>query len=234
MISAILGNRFLQVLTILLGVQAALYYTSSHGDAVKLKQPLVNFATELPGFRHVNDGVVDQETRDLLRADDLLTRFYVRSSGQDVRQLTPQEQTVLMSSGLELFIAYFSTQQQGQSPHSPKNCLPGSGWQPVDVGELDIPINGLAKPLTVNKYIISKGSSESLVLYWYQSHGRVVASEFAAKFFLVSDSIRYHRSDTALVRVVTPVMHDDLAGALDNVTQFVQVAFPAIYKFLPM
>lgn len=134
----------------------------------------------------------------------------------------------------ELFIAYFSTQQQGQSPHSPKNCLPGAGWTQVETGEVEIPIKGLPKPITINKYVIVKGNAQSLVFYWYQSHGRVVANEFTAKFFLVADSMRYHRSDTALVRVVTPVFQDDFAGALDSSTAFVQAAFPEIYRFLPM
>jgi EpsI family protein len=230
---AIFSNKFVRVLTILLGVQAGFFYAASHGDAMRLKKPLADFPASIPGWNRVADAVVDEDTRSVLKADDVLSRFYARPI-PDAAILTPAQREVAMMGAKELFIAYFSTQQQGQSPHSPKNCLPGAGWIQVDSGELQVPINGLPKPITINKYVIVKGSAQSLVLYWYQSHGRVVADEFAAKFFLVADSMRYHRSDTALVRVVAPVFNDDFAEALDSSTAFVQSVFPEIYRFLPM
>ena len=59
--------------------------------------------------------------------------------------------------------------------------------------------------MTVNRYVIAKGSERELVFYWFQSHGRVIASEYSAKFYLVADSIRMNRSDGALVRVITRI-----------------------------
>ena len=233
MLLAILGNKFVRVLTLLLAMQAGFFYAASHGDARKLANPLVKFPEEISGWHRIVDGVVDDETRGVLKADDVLSRFYGKMP-VDASVLTNQQREAVMASAKELFIAYFSTQQQGQSPHSPKNCMPGAGWTAVDNGEIEVAIPGLAKPITINKYVIAKGSTESLVLYWYQSHGRVVANEFAAKFYLIADSMRYHRSDTALVRVVTPVFHDDYASALDSSVGFVQALFPAVYKFLPM
>jgi EpsI family protein len=227
------SNRFVQVFTVILGLQAVLFYTALHGDARPLAHPLADFPSKLGDWMRVADIPVDDDTKSVLRADDILSRFYVRATNPDL-PLTPAQEEALVAAHQELFIAYFNTQQQGQSPHSPKNCLPGSGWSPVESGEMNVTIPGLAKPLTINKYVIAKGSSESMVLYWYQSHGRVVANEFSAKFFLVADSLRYHRSDTALVRVVTPVLHDDMAGAMDTATNFVQAVFPAVYKYLPM
>jgi EpsI family protein len=230
----IFQSKYLRVLTIVLVLQAALFYTASHGDSRILRQPLKQFPEVVSGWQGVVDGVVEQETLDVLKADDVLSRFYIHMPMSKFVSLPKEEQQATMMRSEELFVAYFSTQQQGQSPHSPKNCLPGAGWTPVDTGEMSVPIAGLAAPIVINKYVIEKGSSQSLVLYWYQSHGRVVANEFSAKFFLVADSLRYHRSDTALVRVVTPVLHDDLAASMDSATSFVQAIFPAIYKYLPM
>ena len=231
---AIWKSKYVRIFTIVLLAQAVLFYTASHGDSRPLSQPLSNFPISLPGFKMVGQGVVEKETLDVLRADDVLSRFYMRSPLPDLTNLTPERKLALTAAAQDLFIAYFSTQQQGQSPHSPKNCLPGSGWQPVDTGEISVPIPGMAAPININKYVIVRGDSQSLVLYWYQSHGRVVANEFAAKFYLVADSLRYHRSDTALVRVVVPVLHDDLADALDSATAFVQAVFPTVYHYLPM
>ena len=133
----------------------------------------------------LSQGIIEQEELDVLKADDTLTRVYRSPEGV-----------------ASLFIAYFKTQRTGQSPHSPKNCLPGSGWQPSSSGTEDVAVGN--ETIHINRYLVSKGETQSLVLYWYQSHGRVIADEFKAKFYLIEDSIRQHRSDTALVRVVIP------------------------------
>jgi len=226
-------SKYLRILTILLLSQAALFYSVSHGDSKPLKQPLSAFPRVLPGWQMIGEGSVDNDTLNVLKADDLLARYYLNGPLPDLSHLTREQQQAVMSNSEELFIAYFSTQQQGQAPHSPKNCLPGSGWEPVETGTLAIPISGLSAPITVNKYFVAKGEFQSLVLYWYQSHGRVVADEFAAKFYLVADSLRYRRSDTALIRVVTPVIHEQSAAALDSASRFVQAVFPAIYEYMP-
>ena len=68
---------------------------------------------------------------------------------------------------------------------------------------------GRSEPIRSNRYVVAHGDEKSVVLYWYQSHNRVIASELAAKFWLVADSIKYHRSDSSLVRVVVPVRDGD-------------------------
>jgi EpsI family protein len=203
------------VATLVLIAQAALFYTASHGDSTPLASPLLAFPASFGPWRMQQEGIVDKETQDVLRADDLLTRYYVQPNGR----------------AANLFIAYFRTQRYGQSPHSPKNCLPGSGWQKVQEGAIDIPAGG--ETIRINRYLVAKGDNESVVLYWYQSQGRVIANEFDAKFHLVADSIRKHRSDTALVRIVVPTdsAHHELADAVGQ--EFVQAAYPVIRGYLP-
>jgi EpsI family protein len=230
---AIWRSKYVRVLTVVLLAQSVLFYTAWHGDSRPLRHPLKDFPEKLQGWEGIADGVVDQATRDTLKADDVLARFYARSPVPDLSQMTPGTKADLVNRSYELFLEYFSTQQQGQSPHSPKNCLPGAGWQPTEEGEMTLTIPGLAAPVTINKYIITKGEAQSVVLYWYQSHGRVVANEFSAKFYLVVDSIRYHRSDTALVRVVVPVGRDGVDSAVKIGTDLAQAAFPAVLNFFP-
>lgn len=154
----------------------------------------------------------------VLRADDTLTRFYgVPKSNQ----------------GLNLFIAFFKTQRTGKAPHSPKNCLPGSGWEPLNVGFFSIPVAGRPAPVEVNKYVVTKGEHRSVVLYWYQSRDRVVASEYWAKVWMVLDSIRYNRSDTSLVRITVPIVQGDEEQALAAAVRFAQSIFPLLRKHLP-
>jgi len=231
---AIWQSKYLRILTLLLLVQATLFYTASHGDSRPLTHPLAEFPQILPGYQMVRQGVVDDETMAVLKADDAIDRFYARTPMPDLNHLTREQRDALFATTNDFFLAYFSTQQQGQSPHSPKNCLPGNGWQPVDTGEITIPIPGLGSAIRVNKYVVSKGENQDVVLYWFQSHGRVVANEFASKYYLIADSLRYHRSDTAIVKVTAPVLDGDTARSLDGAIRFVQVVFPAVYRYLPM
>jgi EpsI family protein len=112
-----------------------------------------------------------------------------------------------------LFIAFFKTQRYGQAPHSPKNCLPGNGYEPIESGPITVAVPGRAEPIRINRYLTARGDEKSVTLYWYQSHDRVIAGEFAAKFWLIADSIRYHRSDTSLVKIVVPVRDGDADAA---------------------
>lgn len=212
--NSILRSRYLQLVTLVLVVQAALFYSASHGENTPLPLPLSTLPATFGDWRLLQEGVVEEDTREVLKADDLLTRWYVGPEG-----------------GANLFMAYFKTQRTGQSPHSPKNCLPGSGFQPSESGRIDVKVGD--RTININKYIVSKGDSESVVLYWYQSQGRVIADEFAAKFYLIEDSIRNHRSDTSLVRVVVPVMNGDRDKAVNTAVDFVKASFPVIDSWLP-
>jgi EpsI family protein len=166
----------------------------------------------------VRDVAIDKDVQDILKADDTLNRIYVNPANR---------------VEADLFIAFFKTQRTGQSPHSPKNCLPGSGWEPTKTGLVSIPVPGLAEPILANRYVVSHGDEKAVVIYWYQSHQRIIASEYAAKFWLVADSIRYHRSDTALVKLVLPIPNNDADAATAIGINLVQAVFPDLQKQLP-
>ena len=92
---------------------------------------------------------------------------------------------------------------------------------------------GYSGPTTVNRYIIQKDRSKQLVLYWYQSQGRIIASEYSAKFYLMWDAATRRRSDGALIRIVTPIIQGDEAGALQRAKSFAQQIFPLLPGYLP-
>jgi EpsI family protein len=199
-------------------LQAALFYGFSRAEKIPAHKTLSEFTLNNTLWRMSQELEMDKESLEVLKADDILSRAYVNEGTGQVATL---------------FVAYFSTQRTGKAPHSPKNCLPGSGWVPSRSGELKIAIPGQPEPISVNEYIISRGDNESVVLYWYQSHDRVIASEYAAKIYTVTDSIRYNRSDTALVRVVVGVSNGDRQKALETATSFVQAFFEPLKEYLP-
>jgi EpsI family protein len=214
-----LRSKYARVLTLILLLQGAAFYAlARRPEQVPPVAPLMLFPSVFGGWTMTNDIPVEKEIAEYLRADDLLNRIYVNRAGAEA----------------SLFIAYFKTQRYGQSPHSPKNCLPGSGWEKVSDEKIPVAVEGWDAPIVINRYVVEHGDDKSVTLYWYHSHNRVIAGEFAARLWLVADSIRYHRSDTALVRVIIPVRDGDIEGASNTGVQFVQALFPLTVRRLPL
>src|SRR5262249_2920185 len=105
---------------------------------------------------------------------------------------------------VDLFVAYFPSQRTGDTIHSPKHCLPGAGWLPVESSRIILSLLGM-RSFPANRYVIAKGTDRELVIYWYWAHNRGIASEYWAKLYLVADSMRLNRSDGSLIRVTTPL-----------------------------
>ena len=215
-----LQNKYARALTLVLLIQAVAFYAIARRPENTPPVPSLNyFPNEFGGWQTIQDTPVEKEVLEVLRSDDTLNRVYANPSRPDPASL---------------FIAFFKTQRYGQSPHSPKNCLPGSGWEKVSDQVIPVSVQGWNAPIYINRYVVEHGDEKSVTLYWYHSHNRVIASELSAKFWLVADSIRYHRSDTALIRVIVPVRNGDVASASNTGVQFVQAVFPLILKQLPL
>jgi EpsI family protein len=103
----------------------------------------------------------------------------------------------------QLYVGYYDRQMRGKTIHSPKNCLPGAGWEALADRERQIVVDG--RSITVNQYLIQREQQRALVLYWYQGRGRVVANEYTVKANLLRDAAFKRRSDEALVRIVVPI-----------------------------
>jgi EpsI family protein len=215
-----LNTKYARILTLLLLLQGGAFYALAlRPEHVPGVAPLSVFSPVLGTWRMVQDIPIEKETLDILKADDTLNRIYIAPDGRHVAYL---------------FIAFFKTQRQGQAPHSPKNCLPGSGWEPIlsDRPSLDVP--GRREPIVINRYVTEHGMDKSVTLYWYQSHQRIIASELAAKFWSIADSVRYRRSDTAVIRVTIPVANNDVDAAVQTGYEFTRAAFPEISRQLPI
>jgi EpsI family protein len=215
----LLANRYFRALAIVLLLQAAAFYAvASRPELIQPVPPLATFPESFQGWHTAQDIPIEKEVLDVLRADDTLNRVYVNPASR---------------MAAYLFVAFFKTQRYGQSPHSPKNCLPGSGWEPVDDARVAITVPGESAPIVINRYVVQHGEDKSVTLYWYQSHGRIVASEYSAKFWLVADALRYHRSDTASVRITVPVQ-ESVESSIASALTFAQAVFPELLRQLPL
>ena len=165
---------------------------------------------------------LDSRILGVLGVDDYMSRYY---SSPD-------------RASVGLYVGYYKSQRQGDAIHSPMNCLPGAGWEPLSRSMIGIPVTVGERPVEINanRYLIQKGLDRQLVLYWYQSHGRTVASEYWSKFFLIRDAVQLNRTDAALVRVIAPIgpnEEDGEASAERQATDFVKAMFPLLPAYLP-
>lgn len=166
-----------------------------------LDAPLSGFPNSIATFERAGELAIPDQQRQRLQADELLHREYRDSSGQS----------------LAMYVAYYGRQTGGSGIHSPSNCLPGSGWEPVEHDR--VRANTIYGPVEINRYLIEHGSGgRALVYYWYQGRGRVMADEYRVKFELVRDAILDRRTDDGLVRLVFPLgSRDEDLGAVDAV-----------------
>jgi EpsI family protein len=101
------------------------------------------------------------------------------------------------------FVSYYDRQTQGRTIHSPRNCLPGAGWEIMSGGTQVVTIDGT--PRTVNRYVLKNGTATAIAYYWYQGRGRITANEYQVKWNLLRDAALAGRTEEALVRVVVPI-----------------------------
>ena len=209
-------TRRIAIVVALLATTAGVLAGTAHGTPIKLVEPLERFPMQIGEWRGTRAPDLEPAVREALGADAYINRAYTAGG-----------------ASVGLYLAFYESQERGRAMHSPLNCLPGSGWAPLrhDTARIDVPRGA---SIDVNRYLIEKGLDRMLVFYWYQSHGRVVASEYTAKLHLVSDALRLHRTDGALVRVMTPVADGgDPAAAERSALEFVRSMFPLLGRYLP-
>jgi EpsI family protein len=134
---------------------------------------------------------------------------------------------------VDLLLEYFPSQRTGDTMHSPKHCLPGAGWEPTQSSVLRLSGPGGAA-VGVNYYVIAKGEEKEVVLYWYQAHDRVVASEYRAKLYLVWDAMRMNRTDGSMIRVITAVAPGESVDvARGRAAGFAEEVLPMLGSYIP-
>lgn len=169
---------------------------------------------------------LEQKVLDLLKVSDYLMRVYVPTPLATSTNHTPPLVPV------SLYIGYYESQRTGATYHSPKNCLPGAGWNFADTSMASVPIANNGQSILINKVLIQKGIDKQLVLYWYHDRGRVIASEYWAKGYMIWDSMTKNRTDGSLVRIIIPVSGTPEEAFEVGVT-FLRDMWPALLPHMP-
>jgi EpsI family protein len=199
----------------LLAAAGAYTSTATGPEAAVARTPLSDLPLSLDAWRGYPTAPFDDDVIAELGVDDYVNRRYMREAAPPVL----------------LYIGYYGSQRQGDTIHSPQNCLPGAGWQPLESGRMAID-GGPAGRVEVNRYLIAKGADRQWVLYWYQGRNRIVASEYRNKLLLMVDAARLHRTNGGLVRLMAPV-DENPAAAADEVASFARALLPKLGGYLP-
>ncbi len=189
----------------------------SHAENIQPNKPFSTFPKEIGGWIG-KESRFDDEIYEILGVSDSFLGNYRSSAGGHV----------------QLYIGFYQSQKEGIQIHSPKNCLPGGGWNITRSSTEELTLPG-QKPdrIRVAKLNIRQGDQKQIVLYWMQSRGRFISSEYMQKFYRVIDSIIKHRTDGAFVRLITPVINGNEAKALQETKGFVRVLMPVLHEYLP-
>jgi len=192
-----------------------LMHTVSHGESIVAHHSL----RELPytlGDWTGEDRPLQERIVQAVSVSDYLNRVYFEAAA---------------NAPVQLYIGYYASQRTGDTIHSPKNCLPGAGWDPIrsEIAKISLPSG---RQILVNEYVIRRDQNKQMVFYWYQGRGRVIASEYAGKFWMVADAISRNRTDGALVRLVTP-LNDGEEKARARLAIFTQILSPYLDELIP-
>jgi len=209
------------MLCVLLAASSVFLSNARRPEAPLPRTPFSQFPMAIGTWRAVVDPPLDKAILAVLGVDDYLSRVYYKPN----------------AAGVGLYMGYYGSQRQGDTIHSPQNCLPGSGWEPVSEGRLQLSnADGAGRDITINRYVIQKGLDQNLVLYWYHGRGRVIANEYWSRAMLIRDALLTNRTNGALVRVIVPVMRKDegnLAPVEALAQEFVRSIFPKLDPYLP-
>jgi EpsI family protein len=217
------ATRFLPAAV--LGLGALLVSGVREQYVVQPAQPLGSIPATMRDLPS-RDLVVDKEEQRIAG----MSQYVLRSYGKD------------STGAFTVYVGYYDRQVQGKTIHSPKNCLPGAGWEILT--STRVPLPGSKMGGTTNRVLLANKNTRALVYYWYQGRGRQESSEYRVKWDLLRDAALYGRTEEALVRIVVPVAPTAVATtnvdadpnvvAADEVARSVATMLtPAVERIVP-
>jgi EpsI family protein len=212
------SNYRIVLLLFCFGLTWYLLQLTSSVNAVSIRQPLSTFPKQVGDFTLNNSFQSSADELELLGVNDYIQYNYVGNNGGVVN----------------FYVGYYRAVGVEGSYHSPKNCIPGGGWGINTVSEVQLNqgIEGKDKAV-VSEMLIRNGDEYQVVLYWYQNRGRIIASEYWEKIYLVLDALFTGRRDGSFIRIMSYAENGDIEAARDRVRAFANLVLPELENHLP-
>jgi len=205
-----------------LTLAATLFWAMANRDGTQViaRDPFALFPRKFDAWSGYTTPL-DLDVERTLAADD-----YLNASFSD-----PAER-----NAVNLFVAFYDNQTEGNGIHSPEVCLPVGGWEIFSLEPHEVTLaNSPYGTFTVNRAVIQKGLSKQLVYYWFEQRGRRMVNDFAAKVSVVYDSLAMGRTDGAMVRFITPITPGETeAEAEARLLRFMDLGLQPLPRFVPL
>lgn len=205
------SSPFVGIVVLLLGAVVVIGSISKREEIIPTRKTFPEFPNTLANWNG-EQSTLETNIINTLGVSDYLLSDYFKDN----------------SVSVNLYVAYYQSQRKGVSPHSPRVCIPGGGWQ----------ISGISRTqignLPINRIVVKKGKSVQLVYYWFQQRGRLIANEYVMKWYLFKDAILLNRTDGALVRITTSVSPmENMQDADNRLSGFVGDMLPVMPDYIP-
>lgn len=187
----------------------------NHSERIAPNKPFSEFPLKI-GQWQGEKGELDQKVYNILGVEDYVLANYKNNSGERVN----------------LYVGFYQSQKEGDIIHSPKNCMPGAGWKITGTSIETVNVSDDEKNISVIKLLLQKGAEKQIVLYWFQSRGRIIFSEYMQKIWLVIDSVTRQRTDGSFVRLISPVIIDE-EKTIKALKDFAQKVYPVLNVHIP-
>jgi exosortase D (VPLPA-CTERM-specific) len=193
------------------------YFVSARHEIFPERNLFAGFPTGL-GEWHGKPSALDASTEQFLGLTDYILSDYAKADGRAVN----------------LYVAYYASQRNGLSPHSPSVCIPGNGWQITNLERTSFASSDAKVSLPLNRVVIARGENKQIVYYWFDERGMKIANEYVSKLYLLRDAMFENRTDGALVRLTTPVYPGEKEIDADMRLQaFMKIVVPSLAGYLP-
>ena len=192
-------------------------YTFSKPQAELSRRLLKEFPSTIGDWKSAHENKIDDQSMAVLLVDDYIMRTYINNKGE----------------AIGLYIGYFQVQKEGKQVHSPRQCLPGGGWNIVTQREYLLKLDDQNhREVQINLNLMRRGSTKVLYLWWYHGRGRIYANEYLNKLYLIWDAITKRRTDGALVRINMTV-NADMEQVLEREIEFIDLIMPLMDQYIP-
>ncbi len=174
---------------------------------------LQSFPVEVGTWRMAVNTVFSAPVLKVLRPSDYVMRSYADPQGRQIG----------------MYVGYHDGGKDAGPIHSPRNCLPGSGWHALNSKEMTVAAGG--DTVRMVRTVYAKEREEVIFYYWYQIRGQSLTSDWGMKLTELKNALFYQRKDAAFIRLD---ISNELGGQADAlVTDFIRGAYPALKEYLP-
>lgn len=172
------------------------------------KESIENLPMEL-GKWTGEKSVLEEEIFEAVDAHAIVNRNYKNALGNSISLHMPMftEHTVF-------------------TPHNPRHCYKGGGYEILDDTVIDLPIDAQTPSIKVRFMTLEKGSEHSQILYWYQLGSRVVTDDGGMRRARWEERWKEERSP-----VVKVLLQTSGKTEIEGETQLRSLAGP-IYQWL--